>query len=355
MVPDLGVLTLPVLGLLLAVGYGLWSGPAIVIEPIVVPPAIEQTGYSSQVVTRDLADEMRRIGLFADASRREVQVDFDMADTSYNALTDHFGVTHLVDAARQTVGLVPYYFTGDMVSRGAEVELRLRAYPWRGAVREFSHRAPATDVHAAIVAASFDMLGVIDPYLAALYIRRVEETAGSADFAQTFEAISRAFATTPPSDQHLVHELWARTLLLAGRAEDALRVAQATVALKPDFAGGHLAHAQALGGLGRHAESLPVLLRAIALRPRDGAIRIAYAQALDACGRKADAIAALAEAARLVPEEAAVHHALGLELMEAGRQAEAVTALREAIARTDRESRYFDDYRAALLAAHSPR
>lgn len=348
---DFGILTLPIIGLATMLGFGIYNGAEIVVEPIKVPHALEDQGFSSAVVTRHLTDEVRRVGRVADSSIRTVDVDFEQADRSFNAVTDYFDVTHLVDAVRQTVGLVPYYFSGEMVLIGNDVEFRVRAYPYRGLVREFRHRAPLEKVDATIVAASFDMLKVIDPYLAGLYTRRTEEKEGSKDFPRTFAAIEYAATATSPADQHYVHNLWARTLLMAGRSDEALRVADAAIALKPDFANAYYSKAVILAAVGRPQEALPYFERAVNLRKGQGEIWVDYATTLEAIGRPDEAAALMRRANLEIPLDPDVHHYLGKLLVKQGKRDEAIVEFRQAMALADRNEKYFEDYRQALLSA----
>lgn len=348
---DFGILTLPIIGLATMLGYGIYNGPEIVIEPIKVPHALEDQGYTSAVVTRHLTDEVRRIGRAADSSIRVIDVDFEQNDRSFNAVTDYFEVTHLVDAIRQTVGLVPYYFAGEMVLVGNDVEFRMRAYPYTGLVREFTHRAPIDQVNKAVVAASFDMLKVIDPYLAGLYTRRTEEAAGDREFPRTFEAIEYAATVMSQSDQHYVHNLWARTLLMAGRKEEALRVADVAIGLKPDFANTYYSKAAILVAMGRPEESLTFFERAVNLRKQQGEIWVDYAKTLEAIGRTDEAVALMRRANLEIPRDPDIYHYLGQVLAKQGKREEAIAAFRQAMANTDRNSKYFDDYRDALLSA----
>lgn len=348
---DFGILTLPIIGLATLLGFGIYNGAEIVVEPIKVPHALEEQGFTSAVVTRHLTDEVRRVGRIADSSIRTVDVDFEQADRSFNAVTDYFDVTHLVDAVRQTVGLVPFYFTGEMVMIGNDVEFRVRAYPYSGLVREFRHRAPLEKVDATIVAASFDMLKVIDPYLAGLYTRRTEEQEGSKDFPRTFDAIEYAAIATSPADQHYVHNLWARTLLMAGRTEEAMRVVDAAIMLKPDFANAYYSKAAILVATGKAEEALTFFERAVMLRKQQGEIWVDYAKALESIGRADEAVALMRRANLEIPRDPDVHHYLGKMLAKQGKREEAIAAFRQAMALTDRNDKYFDDYRQSLLSA----
>lgn len=347
---DFGLLTLPLLGAVGLLGWGVLSGPEIVIEPIVVPHALEEQGYTSEVVTRRLADEVRRINAVADSTLRPVNVDVSQIDRSYNALTDYFELKQVIDAVRQSVGLVPFYFAGDVVQVGNDVEFRLRAYPSNGPVMEFSHRAPIDRMDRAIVASSFDMMKVIDPYVTALYTRAVEERQDKLNFPATLEALRYAFTAMEPSEQYFLHLLWARVLQIGQKYDDALKVADVTIELAPEFANGYYAKARILVGMGRLEQSLAYFQRGIALKRTNGEMYVEYSNALQALGRNEEALAVLRQGALMAPQSPDVHHARGQLLAKMGRRTEAMVAFREAIAHTTKRLNFFDDYRAALLS-----
>lgn len=347
---DFGLLTFPLLGALGMLGWGVMSGPEIVIEPIVVPHALEEQGYTSEVVTRRLADEVRRINQVADSTLRPVNVDLTQIDRSYNALTDYFELKQVIDAVRQSIGLVPFYFAGDVVQVGNDVEFRLRSYPANGPVTEFSHRAPIDRMDRAIVDASFDMMKVIDPYVTALYTRAVEAKSGSTEFPATMEALRYAFTTMEPGEQHYVHLLWARVLQFGHKYEDALKVADATIELAPQFPNGYYAKARILVAMGRPEQSLAYFQRAIALKKTNGDMYVDYSQVLQSLGRLEDALEVLKQGMLMAPTNPEVHHARGQILAKMGRRTEAMAAYRTAIAHTTTRMHFFDDYRAALLS-----
>ena len=347
---DVGILTIPILGALSVLGYSIYSGPEIVFERVHVPRTLETQGYTSEVVTRHLTDAVRRIGDQAKSSLRSVDVDFGQTDRSLSALSDHLHMTPVIDALRQMGGLVPYYFAGEMVTQGSDLEFRLRAYPREGQIRDIVRRAPAAEVPRLIEEVANDAMMVIDPYLVTLAVRRAEEKAGSKDFPRTMEYIGKAFVAMPPGDVYLLHNLWARTLLLQGKSEQALRVNDQSLALKPDHGSLYVTRGLIFAAQGKLDEAVATFDRALALNSRLGEVHVGLAKALDRQGRLDDAIGRLRRGVLLRPDDAANYHMLATLLNKAGRKEEALVAYRDAIAHTNNEMTYFQEYGEALEA-----
>lgn len=346
---DFGILTLPVFGALALIGYGIVVGPEVVIEPIHVPHVVEEQGLNETTVGLRLTDDIRRYGRAAKSVIREVNPAVENANNSYAALTNYFSVTALADSLRQTVGLVPYYFTGDFVTVGNEVELRLRAYTRNHPVREITHRAPVENAMDAVDHAAFDMLFLIDPYLAALNALRVDREAGGKSFNRTFDAIGKAAVVMNEDEQHFVHILWARALSEAGRTEEALRVADEAIRIKPDFGYSYNIRAKLLEKLGRNEEALAAHARAIHLDPALEVMQVDYADLLDRSGKTDKAIEVLRNAVEFLPNDPEAYNLLGKILYRLGRHKEGIDMLRQAVAHTNKDVDFFGDYSSALL------
>lgn len=354
MIFDFGILTIPILGALGVMGYSIYAGPEIVFEKVPVPHALDYQGYTSEVVTRHLTDSVRRIGEQAKSSLRSVDVDFGQTDRSMVAVSDYLHVTPVIDALRQMGGLVPYHFAGEMVTVGNEVEFRLRAYPRDGQIRDIRHRGPIDEVPRIIESVANDAMMVIDPYLVTLAVRRAEERAGSKDFPRTMEYIGKAFVAMRPEELYLLHNLWARTLLLQGKNGQAMRVIEQGIAAKPEHGSLYVTKGLILAAQDKPEEAIAVFDHGLTLNPRMGDVYVALAKALDRLGRPEEGIARLRRGIEMRPDDSANYHMLATLLNKAGRKEEALIAYRDAIAHTTSEIKYFHEYGAALDAQTGP-
>lgn len=347
---DLGLLTIPLVGALGLLGYSVYSGPEIVFEKVPVPHALEDQGFTSEVVTRHLTDSVRRIGDQAKSTLHSVDVDFGQTDRSMLALSDYLHLTPILDALRQMGGLVPYHFAGELVMVGNEVEFRLRAFPRDGQIRDIRHRGPIDEVPRIIESVATDAMMVIDPYLVTLSVRRAEERAGSKDFPRTMEYIGKAFVATRPDELFLLHNLWARTLLLQNKPAEAMRVIEQGIQSRPDYSSLYVTKGLILAAQDKTEEAISTFDHGLSLNPRMGDVYVALGKALDRLGRTDEGIARLRRGIEMRPDDSANYQMLGTLLNKVGRKEEALVAFRQAIAHTSTEVKYFYEYGKALEA-----
>lgn len=150
--------------------------------------------------------------------------------------------------------------------------------------------------------------------------------------------------------------LWASADLAAllralGRGDQALAVAQATVAVLPASSEAHGLLAVELHHQGRLDESVAEHRRAVALAPDSAVAHTNLGVTLHARGDLEGAAACHATAVALDPRNARAHHNLALAHMATNRLDEAVDALRTALAIDPRNAELHWDHALALLGS----
>jgi tetratricopeptide (TPR) repeat protein len=126
--------------------------------------------------------------------------------------------------------------------------------------------------------------------------------------------------TTNPGAQLLLADL----LLEAGDHAEALRLARAAVALAPSSSDARYVLARALGAAGEVAEAEAALRQTIELDPDDASAAVVLATLLLRSGRHADAEAVLRPVLTAHPDSPEVHATLGLALRLRGKAQEAL-------------------------------
>lgn len=129
----------------------------------------------------------------------------------------------------------------------------------------------------------------------------------------------------------MAHQNLAIALADAGRVDEAVPHAEATVRLKPDHAPAYNNLGDLLLQLGRLPEAVPLLERAVQLRPRYAVAHGNLGLAQARLGHLDDALQHFAEAARLDPHYPQAEFNWGVALMEARRLAEAVPHFARAV------------------------
>lgn len=160
---DLGVLSVPAIAFVGLFGYSVLSGPETVVEPIPVAPAIEHQGYSSKVVSSRLLDEIALAVKKRGPEIKDVEVKRHPLERDIDAVGSRFDVSWIMDVTRYSLGLVPYYFAGDMVVEGTEVELRLRGFFADGNRTIIVKRGPIDRINTVIEEAGRDAAAWMDP------------------------------------------------------------------------------------------------------------------------------------------------------------------------------------------------
>lgn len=138
--------------------------------------------------------------------------------------------------------------------------------------------------------------------------------------------------------------------LVTGRLEDAIREAEAAIALDAHRVEAYIVLARALAGRGRTEDAIRTLQKASDLEPRNAAPQEALGAILLRAGRAEDAIAAWKRAVRMNAGDVQTRISLGGALVRAGRAQEAVPHLREAVGRAPQSVTAWTNLSTALYA-----
>ncbi|HEY0834605.1 MAG TPA: tetratricopeptide repeat protein [Azospirillum sp.] len=349
-------LTISLLAAVSFFGVSVVSGlGAISVEPISVPQAIEKRGYTPAVLTRQLADEMRRIREVAGSRLRSTDIPGRAKEETLQQLGEHFGVQIFVDAARRHLGVIRVAFSGEIHNAGGDdqIELRVRAHVNDGRTVLHTYRGRTDELDRLIKAAAFDAMIVVDPYIATLYQREEELKAGHRDLPRTFALLEHCFTVMPRKDHHLVFNLWGRTLLLQRRYDEAIEKFSAAVELKPDFGAGYLNIGRTLIRSDRNEQAVEMLNRALTSYNDVAAVHRELFVAFAALNRPMDALAQIEKAIRAAPEEDELYGMQGALLMDLGRHSDAAAAYRQALRLVPTDPKYQESLSRALGAKAS--
>jgi len=350
-------LTLSLLAAVSFFGISVVSGlGAISVEPIAVPPAIVKQGYTPEVMTRQLADEMRRIREVAASRLRSTDVPGKAKEETLQQLGEYFGVQIFVDAARRHLGVIRVAFSGEIHNAGGGddvIELRVRAQVDDGRTILHTYRGRMDEVGRLLKAAAFDAMVIIDPYIATLYKRDEEMKAGHRDLPDTYALIAHCFKAMPRKDHHLVYNLWGRTLLVQGRYDEAIEKFSAAVEMRPDFGAGYLNIGRTLIRIGRNAAALEMLERALTTYNDKAAVHREMFVAHVAMDQPTEALAHIEKAIHAAPEDAELYAMQATLYRDLGRHSDAAAAYRQALRLDPTEPKYQEGLARALGAKSS--
>ncbi len=154
-----------------------------------------------------------------------------------------------------------------------------------------------------------------------------QHRAGAFDAAA---GIYESILAADPGNVDALH-LLATLRLQQGDAANALRLANATIARRPDVADAHANRGSALQAMERFGEAAHAFRRAIELQPEAAHFHYNLGNALRADGDKPGAVATYRKAIELVPGLAQAHSNLGATLSELGRFDDAAAACERAV------------------------
>ncbi|HYD68297.1 tetratricopeptide repeat protein [Azospirillum sp.] len=350
-------LSLSLLAAISFFGVSVVSGlGGISVEPISVPPAIVKQGYTPEVLTRQMADEMRHIREVAGSRLRSTDLPGKAKEETLQQLGEYFGIQIFVDAARRHLGVIRVAFSGEIHNApGGDdvIELRIRAQIDDGRTVLHTYRGRTDEVGRLLKTAAFDAMVVVDPYVATLYRRDEEMKAGKRDLPGTYELIEHCFKVMPRKDHHLVFNLWGRTLLLQGRYDEAIEKFSAAIEMKPEFGAGYLNIGRTLIRSGKHAAAVETLERALASYDDVATVHRELFVAHAALNQPAEALAHIEKAIRAEPDEAELHAMQGAMYQDLGRHSDAAASYRQAVRLAPTETKYQEGLSRALGAKSS--
>ena len=126
--PDLTLLTYPALALISALVISVLVGENVVIDKISVPSKLEQTGFSTDVATRQFVDALREVNTVAASEITDLQVEPSDRQEGLGAFEKYFSVTVLINGARDVLGLVPFYIEGEIAEGRGEDVMTVRVF-----------------------------------------------------------------------------------------------------------------------------------------------------------------------------------------------------------------------------------
>jgi len=342
---DIGLLSLPTLAAIAALFSALFIGEEIVIERIRVSHQLEWAGYAPEVAMRQLADGVRELSQAAQSELNALNVDEGSLEKGIIAFEDYFEIGQLINGARNTFGLIPYYVNGEVTERRGQAVMRVRVtIEEEERVHLFEVTGDVNDMPGLMHEAALQLLEIISPYVVALYHRRTELDAGEFEFPRTRASIQKYLKERPVAEHYLAYGLLGRLYMLKAEGDTSLTDAQreetyaeairnlhAALRQQPDF----LFPIINLGLIYRHQEKHALadrhFGRAVELNPNYLITRRAWAEMLRDEGRDRDALVQYVAAAEIAPDAAEFRYELAKLYMKLGHPEAAQQQYEEAI------------------------
>jgi tetratricopeptide (TPR) repeat protein len=332
--PDLGVLSLPMLGAAAVFMLALMGGDDITIDNIRVMTSLEQPSHTELVLTRELKDELRALSQSAEDELTGLDVGDGSTDKSLTDFEEYFDLSTLVRSARNLAGITAFYVTGELQNRGEGVVLDVRIYSRDrdNPVTVVSVKGDPKDLRPMLKEAALKILSRIDPYAVALHDYQEELAANELGFVKTRAMIGDALALSPRWRNYLAYNLIGRMHARKAELDTALspEQRQAELDMAADYLGAALVQAPrffsarldlARVQAARHQYDLAdrSFAAAVAVNPNNATARRTWAESLDGQGRVRDAIVQYVAAVELDPQNAALRDRLAQLYLKAER------------------------------------
>jgi len=225
---DIGLLTVSAVSVLSLFTVSLLVGEEVVIDDIEVTRQLEWNGFTSDVVTRQLTDSLREISVTAGSQVAALKVDETEIEKGIGAFDDYFQLSELINGTRSIFGLIPFHIDGEITETREEALFYARVYTPEQPepLFEVEVNGDTNDIRQLMHSAALDLLGQMDPYLVAIYHRRLEEAAKEYDFPQT-KIFAKRFLETKPVEEHfLIYGLLGRAHMIRAERDSALSSVQ---------------------------------------------------------------------------------------------------------------------------------
>ncbi|MGE0254894.1 MAG: tetratricopeptide repeat protein [Alphaproteobacteria bacterium] len=365
MIPDLSILTLPFLAAGGVFVLAMITGEDIALNRISVPWTLASRGFDEVVITRQLSDYMSEINAGAASELSSVTLEEGSLEKSIGAFEDFFEIQLLVTGMRNLLGMIPVYINGEVTEQGEDIVLTIRVYSKdeNKPVHRVTARGKPQEIDSILRKAALDTLETINPYVVALYHRRIEMAAGAWDFPKTHEAVDHYLKDRPVEEHFLAYGLLGRMhMLKAERApnlSDAERTAEYERAIellngallqRPDFLFPNLNLAVIEANRGNYAAAEAYFKRAAVINPQYRTTRESWADMLLKQGRTTEGLAQLVAAVEIDKKNPALRNRLGQLYQQVGRPDLARVQFERALRLNPRNKDYLNSWRGTAAA-----
>lgn len=333
---DLGILIAPLTMITMAFGFAVVSDTQTVhIDKITLPAAVGG-GYTPDVVIAELADGMHEIERQAQSRATARGIELSGHKGPLIVLADYVKVTPLIRVAQESLGLIPYTFSGEVVvTNNNMLEMVLRGHGASHRPVRITTRAPMDHVSELIKSTAYEAMRVVDPYILAAY--QFKRDFRTRDFTPTLSIISRELAEGDSPNAKWMYNLWGMILYQQSDRVGAIEKFKAALDIDPKFASAMLNWGVALARHGANQEAIEKFRHVVEDRscdvtpPTKAAAYAEWGFSLALLGHSEEAFAKFQKATAVDPGFADVYTSWAEVLSTLGRTKEADAMTKRAI------------------------
>lgn len=261
-------------------------------------------GYTTESIEQKVKDEAYLVMRQAKSYKHGTRISTPSADGSIDNIARDAGVLRLLQRMQQSVGLLEYTVTGDIVMEHGKALMELRARRFDQQVVRARFERPMDQLNELMRDAGWALVRLVDPHIACAALLRRSLSEGRPEPAVTLRCADEALPTGTDRDRPWLLNLRGVALAMLGRDAEAGQVFREVLSLEPDFAPAWLNIGTVLAGNGRHEEAIAAFSAAIrsadqAEFPQSrSAAFVMWAISLEKLGRTDEVVPRLREAFR---------------------------------------------------------
>jgi tetratricopeptide (TPR) repeat protein len=225
----------------------------VLLQPIDVPPRMEQNGYNVATFNQLVLDEVQRVYFAAGPDYVGANVSEATEGMKISAYGADISLARIRTWFARAEGSIKYEFSGVVVEREGRLVLMLTGQSNDGLRNFFTDTAAPEDPQALVKDAARDILSVVDPYV--LMKLQFEDDKLTGDFSKSLAMIQALFARLQPAQYHYLFNIAGRALDLSGRDDLAIEAYRKAISSDPNFAIAYSNLALTMRKLGRTKEA----------------------------------------------------------------------------------------------------
>jgi tetratricopeptide (TPR) repeat protein len=327
-----------IVGLLAYTAVRLLSENNAVVEPLGLPKAIKDLGYSEDAAALAVTSNLQKLKEQAQSGDNLIIVKARAEEQDIEVPVGEVNVTSFIRLLRQIIGLPQKRITGDIVCptdvcNTKSLELRLRILD---GVNPPKLLAPVTGENpdALLKKGAEAVLRETDPLSLALVL--YGDNPSTNQRRSEAIAIANEMIANGDANSFAAHNLVGIGIIDSGATEEAplneaLQHFEAAIALKPDYPLPYINKGLALRRLGHLEEAIAAIDKSFALGAQEPAAYLNKAVSLKALGKLDDAIATLKDGAKTFPDNADILTTLGGVQVDKGQTDDAIKTLNDAL------------------------
>jgi tetratricopeptide (TPR) repeat protein len=336
---------------------------SVVIDPIVLPKDVIDSGWSPDFVSQRLNDKVHAIVEKNSFKYSSSQIEIKRKFVKENGERPDFQVPGsgvsmrtLVHYAKDWLGFTETHFAGNISREGDSLQFILRNSNHETPVATLKERT----LDDLLERAAEEIVKWEVPHQLAFYLffeetekkdqrkRNNQPEPAGGDYQRTLDTVYYALSRNHPESSSWAYLIWGLVLAEEGKPEEAIKRYEWALALRPGLGVAYGYWGKALSDLQKDQEAIAKFKRAIELDPTDAATQTDWGNTLERGQKHGEAIEHYKKALEYAPKEAVLYNNWCNSLNGLAKHDEAIEKCKQAIALDSNYSKAYHNWGVAL-------